>query len=225
MALPEFAVPDARTGPLDQDANIYQDDCSTSENPCPAEPGATPACEIDARGRDPRLRPLRPSAGDLVLVHARRRLPADPGRRRPGRLPLPWPRELPLDRHPRRSGRRAPDRRRAGLEDPGRLRPRRRGQRPLPGGRMPDGGLRLPRRDPRRSRRSAPRSSRSRSSPSDVQRLLRESRAARAARTADGRGGRSRGGLGRARAARGVPGPRPALPADRAAARAAPRAR
>ena len=46
MALPEFAVPDARTGPLDRDANIYQDDCSTSENPCPTDAQRVPACEI-----------------------------------------------------------------------------------------------------------------------------------------------------------------------------------
>lgn len=50
MALPEFAVPDARTGPLDQDANIYQDDCSTSENPCPPEARRDSACKIDAPG-------------------------------------------------------------------------------------------------------------------------------------------------------------------------------
>ena len=50
MALPEFAVPDARTGPLDRDANIYQDDCSTSENPCSAEARRTPACEISPEG-------------------------------------------------------------------------------------------------------------------------------------------------------------------------------
>ena len=49
MALPEFAVPDARTGPLDRDANIYQDDCSTSENPCPADAQRVPACEIQLR--------------------------------------------------------------------------------------------------------------------------------------------------------------------------------
>jgi thiol-disulfide isomerase/thioredoxin len=50
MALPEFAVPDARTGPLDRDANVFQDDCSTSENPCPADARRDPACEIQARG-------------------------------------------------------------------------------------------------------------------------------------------------------------------------------
>jgi thiol-disulfide isomerase/thioredoxin len=46
MALPEFAVPDARAGPLDKDANIAQDDCSTSQNPCPPEARRLPACEI-----------------------------------------------------------------------------------------------------------------------------------------------------------------------------------
>jgi thiol-disulfide isomerase/thioredoxin len=48
--LPEFAVPDARTGPLDNDANIFQDDCSTSENPCPSDVRRTPACEIHVPG-------------------------------------------------------------------------------------------------------------------------------------------------------------------------------
>jgi thiol-disulfide isomerase/thioredoxin len=50
MALPEFAIPDARTGPLDRDANIYQDDCSTSENPCPSNARRTPACRIPRKG-------------------------------------------------------------------------------------------------------------------------------------------------------------------------------
>jgi len=50
MPLPEFAVPNARTGPLDKDANIAQDDCSTAQNPCPSEARRTPACEIHAEG-------------------------------------------------------------------------------------------------------------------------------------------------------------------------------
>jgi hypothetical protein len=50
MPLPEFAVPNARTGPLDRDANIYQDDCSTSQNPCPSDRRRTPACEIQVAG-------------------------------------------------------------------------------------------------------------------------------------------------------------------------------
>jgi thiol-disulfide isomerase/thioredoxin len=50
MPLPEFAVPNARTGPLDKDANIFQDDCSTSENPCPSDARRTPACDIQAPG-------------------------------------------------------------------------------------------------------------------------------------------------------------------------------
>jgi thiol-disulfide isomerase/thioredoxin len=46
VPLSEFAVPNALTGPLDNDANIAQDNCSTSENPCPAGAQRTPACEI-----------------------------------------------------------------------------------------------------------------------------------------------------------------------------------
>jgi thiol-disulfide isomerase/thioredoxin len=48
--LPEFAVPDARSGPLDKDAAIFQDDCETSENPCPSDAIRTPACEIPRQG-------------------------------------------------------------------------------------------------------------------------------------------------------------------------------
>ena len=50
MPLPEFAVPNARTGPLDKDANIFQDDCATAQNPCPSGAVRTPACEIPRRG-------------------------------------------------------------------------------------------------------------------------------------------------------------------------------
>jgi len=50
MPLAEFAVPDARNGPLDRDANIAQDDCSTSENPCPSGAQRSPACEIEVKG-------------------------------------------------------------------------------------------------------------------------------------------------------------------------------
>ena len=45
-ALAEFAVPDIATD-LEGDANVYQDDCETSENPCPEDAQRTPACEID----------------------------------------------------------------------------------------------------------------------------------------------------------------------------------
>ncbi len=47
--LPEFAVPDIR-GTLDGDANVAQDDCESSRNPCPAAERRTPACEIDPAG-------------------------------------------------------------------------------------------------------------------------------------------------------------------------------
>jgi hypothetical protein len=47
--LPEFAVP-AAAGTLEGDANLAQDDCATSQVPCPAEARRTPACRIDAAG-------------------------------------------------------------------------------------------------------------------------------------------------------------------------------
>jgi hypothetical protein len=46
MPLAEFAVPDLIDG-ADADANIYQDDCETSENPCPDSERRTPACQVD----------------------------------------------------------------------------------------------------------------------------------------------------------------------------------
>jgi hypothetical protein len=45
-ALPEFAVPEA-LGPVEGDANVFQDDCESSEIPCPSEERRTPACEVD----------------------------------------------------------------------------------------------------------------------------------------------------------------------------------
>ena len=47
--LPEFAVP-AASGQLEGDANIAQDDCSTSQLPCPEGSRRTPACRIDSAG-------------------------------------------------------------------------------------------------------------------------------------------------------------------------------
>lgn len=49
LALAEFAVPDARSG-LDKDANIFQDDCASSENPCPEGDQRVPACRIEVEG-------------------------------------------------------------------------------------------------------------------------------------------------------------------------------
>jgi hypothetical protein len=43
--LPEFAVPLA-AGELEGDANIAQDDCETSQVPCPADARRTPACQV-----------------------------------------------------------------------------------------------------------------------------------------------------------------------------------
>jgi hypothetical protein len=55
-ALAEFAVPAVRSG-LDRDANVFQDDCETADNPCPDDEQRTPACEISG-----------PEARDALLV-------------------------------------------------------------------------------------------------------------------------------------------------------------
>jgi hypothetical protein len=44
--LPEFAVPELLRGE-NADANIFQDDCESSANPCPEDQVRTPACEVD----------------------------------------------------------------------------------------------------------------------------------------------------------------------------------
>ncbi len=46
LPLAEFAVPVALAS-VDADANIAQDDCETSRNPCPEDERRAPACEID----------------------------------------------------------------------------------------------------------------------------------------------------------------------------------
>jgi hypothetical protein len=47
--LPEFAVPLA-AGELEGDANIAQDDCESSQVPCPADARRTPACRVREGG-------------------------------------------------------------------------------------------------------------------------------------------------------------------------------
>jgi hypothetical protein len=47
--LPEFAVPNA-AGPLEGDANVAQDDCETSQAPCPESARRVPACRIRTPG-------------------------------------------------------------------------------------------------------------------------------------------------------------------------------
>jgi len=47
--LPEFAVPDAG-GRLEGDANLAQDDCETSQTPCPPEARRAPACRLRTAG-------------------------------------------------------------------------------------------------------------------------------------------------------------------------------
>jgi hypothetical protein len=49
LPLAQFAVPNARTG-ASGDANIAQDDCKSSERPCPKDDIRTPACEVDEPG-------------------------------------------------------------------------------------------------------------------------------------------------------------------------------
>jgi hypothetical protein len=48
--LPAFAVPAAAGEELEGDANVAQDDCETSQLPCPASARRTPACQVDAVG-------------------------------------------------------------------------------------------------------------------------------------------------------------------------------
>src|SRR5439155_9238103 len=43
--LPEFAVPDARSDATG-DANVFQDNCETSQNPCPEDQHHPAACQI-----------------------------------------------------------------------------------------------------------------------------------------------------------------------------------
>jgi len=49
MALPQFAVPNV-LGPLKGDANVFQDDCESSEIPCPADQRRAAACDLKGRG-------------------------------------------------------------------------------------------------------------------------------------------------------------------------------
>ena len=44
-------MPDVR-GALELDANVFQDDCETADNPCPEDERRTPACEITGPRRD-----------------------------------------------------------------------------------------------------------------------------------------------------------------------------
>jgi hypothetical protein len=47
--LPEFAVPNA-AGPLEGDANVAQDNCETSQAPCPESARRVPACRLRTNG-------------------------------------------------------------------------------------------------------------------------------------------------------------------------------
>ncbi|HEY5976531.1 MAG TPA: TlpA disulfide reductase family protein [Solirubrobacterales bacterium] len=48
--LPEFAVPLATSDELEGDANVAQDDCESSELPCPPDHRRTPACRLRTPG-------------------------------------------------------------------------------------------------------------------------------------------------------------------------------
>lgn len=48
--LPEFAVPRAAGLLLEGDANVAQDDCESSQTPCPASDQRAPACRIPTAG-------------------------------------------------------------------------------------------------------------------------------------------------------------------------------
>ncbi len=48
-SLPAFALPDAASR-LEGDANVAQDDCETSQDPCPADARRLPACRIGTPG-------------------------------------------------------------------------------------------------------------------------------------------------------------------------------
>jgi hypothetical protein len=48
--LPEFAVPRAADTKLEGDANVAQDDCETSQTPCPSGSQRPPACRIATAG-------------------------------------------------------------------------------------------------------------------------------------------------------------------------------
>jgi hypothetical protein len=48
-ALPEFALPDVRSS-LVGDANIFQDDCASSQNPCPPGDVRASACRVHIKG-------------------------------------------------------------------------------------------------------------------------------------------------------------------------------
>lgn len=49
VPVPEFAVPEALGG-LNGDANVAEDDCESSRNPCPSEQARVPACRIQLEG-------------------------------------------------------------------------------------------------------------------------------------------------------------------------------
>ena len=164
MALAQFAVPEAR-GPVEGDANVYQDDCASSQLPCPADEQRTPACEVTGPDVDDgdviRVCDLfdKPLVISFWFTRGGDCLPTqdvvdDVASEYRGRVNF-----LSVDvRDDRDDVRRVIEER--GWRDPGRTRRRRRGQQHLPRRRLPDGRVRLPRRHPAVGAPSAARSSR-----------------------------------------------------------------
>ena len=151
IPLSEFAVPNAVTGPLDFDANIAQDNCSTSENPCPSDAKRTPACEINyPPSRAIRVCDLfsRPLVLSFWFTRGANCLPTQDAlnavyEKYKGRLNV-----LSIDvRDDPSSVRSIASEHRWTM--PVGIRPRRRCERPLQGRRVSDGRVRVPGRDPR----------------------------------------------------------------------------
>ncbi len=213
--------------PLEGDANVAQDDCESSALPCPEDARRTPACRIATAGAirvcDFFDRPLVISfwftKGAATAPTSRTSSDAVYGRYR-GRVNF-----LSLDvRDDRDTVRELV--RAARLADAGRLRPRRRRRQPLPGRRLPDLRLRLPRRHPgerqhRRPHRRRARAPGSSACSTPAGRRKRQLMSARRRRAADRLGAGAGAGLGGAPRRRRVPRPRDRLGRGRRPARAA----
>ena len=152
--LPEFAVPAASGAPRRRRQHL-PGRLRQRLAALPGRPAARPRLPDHHPRRDPRLRPLRPPAGDLVLVRHRKplRAPAKCGQR--GRGAVPWTGELPFAGRSRFAWIGSGTGPRTRLADAGRLRPRRRRRGALPGRPLPDLRLRLSRAAPCRAPASA----------------------------------------------------------------------
>ena len=135
MPLPEFAVPELRRGARRRRQH-RPGRLRDVREPLPA--GRPPDARLPDRGgeRDPRLRPLRPPAGDQLLVLQSRRLPADPGSRATRSHAAIAGGSTSSRSRPRGARGARRDRRRARVGPAGRVGPGRRGLEPLSGRRL-----------------------------------------------------------------------------------------